>query len=136
MKLPFLFVGGRIDGTISIGGNNIYPEQVSTAIQSSKISNKINRFMIGFGHDYNFNVSFEVHVELKKGIKKNATYKEILEKSILTHLLNVNLEFNEYYNNHKSNKIYLKPKVRLYDYDKEEIFKKQDGKIKNSYILR
>jgi phenylacetate-CoA ligase len=136
LKLPFLYVCGRIDGTISIGGNNIYPEQIGTAIQESKFASAVNRFMIGSSHDQNFNVKFDVHVELKKGTKENAAVKATLEKVIFKTLMDKNLEFKEYYQNHKSNQKYLKPQVSLYKFDKEEIFKKQDGKLKNSYILK
>ena len=136
LKLPFLYVCGRVDGTISIGGNNIYPEQVATAIHESKYASAINRFMIGASHDKNFNVKFDVHVELKKGTKENKAVKETLERVILQTLMAKNLEFKEYYHNHKSNQKYLKPKVSLYNFDKEEMFKKQDGKLKNSYIVK
>ena len=135
LKLPFLYVMGRVDGTISIGGNNIYPEQIAVALQSSKYTKKINRFMIGTSRDKSLNVHFYVHVELKKGVKKDTKVKESLQRTILKHLLKVNLEFKEYYHNHKSNQVYLKPKVKFYEFDKEDMFREQDSKVKNSYIL-
>ena len=135
LKLPFLFVCGRKDGTISIGGNNIYPQQVEEAIHASKYASKVNRFMIGTSHDNNFNVKFDVHVELKKGVKKSKL-KPFLEKIILKKLLEENLEFKEYYKNHKNNQVYLRPKVCLYDFDKGKMFKKQNKSIKYKYILK
>ncbi|MBL7051863.1 MAG: phenylacetate--CoA ligase family protein [Nanoarchaeota archaeon] len=135
LKLPFLYVCGRKDGTISIGGNNIYPQQVEEAIHASKCAAKVNRFMIGTSHDNHFNVKFDVHVELKKGVKKS-DLKPFLEKIILKKLLEENLEFKEYFRNHKSNQIYLKPKVSLYDFNKENMFKKQNKSIKQNYILK
>lgn len=135
LSLPFLFILGRKDGTISIGGNNIYPEEIDIAIESSPYAKKINRFMIESTHDRNLNVQFVVHVELKKSIQKGAKLQKELEKRILATLLHINLEFREYYYNHQSNQANLQPVVKLYDFDTEKIFRAQDNKIKNAYIL-
>jgi phenylacetate-CoA ligase len=135
LKLPFLFVAGRKDGTISIGGNNIYPEQISIAFQKSSCADKINRFMLSSSNDSKLNTFFEIHVELKAGIKPNGTIKDELEKEIFKELMRVNLEYSEYYHNHKENQTCLQPHVKLYQFDKNPNFKKQDSAIKNKYIL-
>ena len=136
LKLPFLFVVGRIDGTISIGGNNIYPEQIGIAIQNSFYTTKVNRFMLASYIDAKQNAHFHVYIELKKGVKKELKIKMVLEKFILDTLLNKNLEYAEYYHNHKANQKCLEPQVFLYMFDQEQMFKNQDGKIKNQYIVR
>ncbi|HIH15723.1 MAG TPA: hypothetical protein HA360_01555 [Nanoarchaeota archaeon] len=136
LKLPFLFVVGRVDGTISIGGNNIYPEQIGIAIQNSPVGTKVNRFMLASHIDTRQNANFHVYVELKKGVEKNTKIKTVLEKAILDVLLKKNLEYSEYYHNHKANQKCLEPHVFLYAFDQEKMFKNQDGKIKNQYILR
>ncbi len=136
LKLPFLFVAGRVDGTISIGGNNIYPQQVGSAIQTSPYATKINRFMLASHVDEKQNVSFHVYVELQKGVTKDLKMKEVLEKCILETLLDKNLEYKEYYHNHHSNQKCLKPQVYLSLFDTDKRFKEQDGKIKNQYISR
>ena len=135
LKLPFLYVAGRVDGTISIGGNNIYPEQISNTLQKSVYAEKINRFMLSCGNDNNQNVSFDIHIELKKGITISNQIKNELEKDILNELLAINLEYKEYYNNHRDNQKNLQPQVKLYLFDQNPIFKNQDSAIKNKYIL-
>jgi len=135
LKLPFLYVAGRVDGTISIGGNNIYPEQINNAIQKSSFANKVNRFMLSLGNDNNQNISFEIHIELKKSIPISDAIRLELEKFILNELLIVNLEYKEYYNNHRDNQKDLQPHVIFYLFDQNPIFKNQDSAIKNKYIL-
>ncbi|MBS3162503.1 hypothetical protein J4467_01135 [Candidatus Woesearchaeota archaeon] len=135
LKLPFLYVAGRVDGTISIGGNNIYPEQINIALQKSSYADKINRFMLSRSQNGNQDVSFEIHIELKKNITPSNQIKAELEKAILNELLNVNLEYKEYYHNHKENQKSLQPHVKLYLFDQNPIFKNQDSAIKNKYIL-
>ncbi len=135
LKLPFLYIAGRVDGTISIGGNNIYPEQISIAFNKSSYADKVNRFMLSSTNDSNLNTFFEIHTELKQGIKPNETMKEELEKSILNELLKTNLEYTEYYHNHKENQKCLEPHVKFYLFDENPLFKQQDSSIKNKYIL-
>ncbi len=134
LQLPFLFIAGRLDGTISIGGNNIYPQQVASAIQTSPYATKVNRFMLASHVNDKQDINFHVYVELKKNVQTEPRMKEVLEKYILDTLLKNNLEYTEYYNNHPSNKKCLQPIVYLSHFDEDQRFKLQDGKIKNQYI--
>lgn len=136
LKLPFLFVAGRVDGTISIGGNNIYPQQIASALQSSSYASRINRFMLSSHIDEKQNVEFHIYVELKKGIHPDNRMKETLEKGILETLLQKNLEYKEYYHNHQSNQKCLQPRVIFSLFDTDTRFQTQDGKIKNQYISK
>ncbi len=135
LKLPILYIFGRTDGTISIGGNNIYPEQVATGLHASSAARSVNNFMIERSHDAKMNVNFIVHVELRKKVKKDAKVKKSLERGILQHLLEVNLEYKEYYDNHPDNKIYLYPHVKLYAFGENKMFTSQKRRVKNKYIV-
>ena len=70
LKLPFLYVLSRCDGTISLDGANIYPEQIEAAIDSSiKTERTTNRFMMQKRYKKNQEVEFNIFVELKPKIK-------------------------------------------------------------------
>ena len=59
-KLPFLYVFGRTDNVISIGGANIYPENVQYALRTC---GQINSFKICSRMDENQNTRFEIAIE-------------------------------------------------------------------------
>lgn len=54
-KLPFLFVDTRDDGTISIGGANVYPANIETALlQDPHLEANVEHFYISVREDENF----------------------------------------------------------------------------------
>jgi phenylacetate-CoA ligase len=136
LKLPFFYVVGRKDGTIAIGGANIYPENVGNAIEESKYNPKVNKFLIERKHTKNMDAQFLVHIELKKGNKTTEEMARYLEEKILKKLLQVNLEYEHYFRNDKKNQINMIPRVKLYEFEKEKMFKVDDEKIKYSYVVK
>ncbi|MFA6587850.1 MAG: hypothetical protein WCT08_02140 [Patescibacteria group bacterium] len=64
LPLPFIYVFGRSDGTVSIDGSNIYPEEVGRMIENLKeVSELVASFQMAISDDYRF----EIDLELKNG---------------------------------------------------------------------
>ncbi len=126
LKLPFLWISGRKDGTISLDGANIFPEQIDI-ILSNKFESKIELFKILKLN--NKNSIFNIEVELKKNIKISNKLKIAIEKEILEKLPKLNKDYKESLENNKQ----LNPNVILYKHN-EGPFNKVENSIKYSYI--
>jgi phenylacetate-CoA ligase len=132
LKLPFLYVIGRSDGTVSVDGANVYPEQIGAAIESNPTTSKTtNRFMIKKEYCKNQKVTFKILIETKRGKEINNTLKKTYERTILKKLMELNRDFKESYLKNKS----LKPKIEIYKYNSNKDFKASKNKIKNKYII-
>lgn len=103
LTLPFLFVGGRVDGTLSFDGANVFPEQVAHAI--NPIMDKVRNFTMNKkGSD------FIINLELKKGAKR--IHKKDASNIIAKELSKLNRDYEESLeNNHL-----LFPKIEWYSY--------------------
>lgn len=80
IPLPFLYIKNRSDGTISVDGANIFPEEVGEMIDNVKsISNIVNSFKMTVSDKGMFGLNFELKHgkkmpnkrEIKKDIKEN-----------------------------------------------------------------
>ena len=132
LKLPFLCIFGRSDGTLSFDGANVFPDQIEDAILTdNELEKKTNRFKMEKKHNKNHDIEFHVHVELKERYKQDRKLRNKYVNKILNHLLKVNPDYKESVTKNKT----LKPQINLYSYD-QKIFKKDDSKIKNIYILK
>jgi phenylacetate-CoA ligase len=132
LKLPFLVILGRTDGTLSFDGANVFPDQIEGGIISNKnVAKLINRFKMQKKYDKKHNVEFHVHMELKKGKKITNELKKSCFKIILEELLKVNPDYKESYTKNNT----LKPRINLYPFD-HPLFQQDDGKVKNQYIMK
>lgn len=60
LPLPFMYVFGRSDGTVSIDGSNIYPEEVGRMIENlPEVSELIASFQMSISKDYRFEINLE-----------------------------------------------------------------------------
>ncbi len=130
LKLPFLFVAGRSDGTISLDGANVYPEQVEAGILNAGLQKKTAAFFIYKATGRNHNERFIVAVHLKKGVHKSAALVKKYQQGILAALLDLNPDFSESY---RCNKKLCLPDIHLYSSD-SSLFGNDDVKIK--YVKR
>ena len=129
LKLPFLYVVGRSDGTVSLDGANVYPHQIEMCIHSHpKLIKSTQSFRIGVDFDKKENINFNIRIHLNKGVKVNETLKKLYYKTILYKLMDINSDFKESYLNDSST---INPRIHLHEHD-HEIF--NIGKIKNKYI--
>ena len=60
MRLPFFYVYNRSDGTVSIDGANIYPEEVGTMIENSReIADMISSFILTITPEHRLQIDLE-----------------------------------------------------------------------------
>jgi phenylacetate-coenzyme A ligase PaaK-like adenylate-forming protein len=83
LHLPFLFVFGRTDGTISVDGANIFPEDIDQCLRLSKeLYPLVNSFQLFTEERYRFGVA----IELKDGITPSSElvkkFKNHLKKQL------------------------------------------------------
>lgn len=135
-QLPFFYVYGRSDGTISVDGANIYPENIDSLLYVGE-GKKINSFKLKKEIDENFNEKFFIYAELKKGEllledDSNGKFKKSLHDMILKILLEENKDFKDsYLHNPKT----CDPKIKIYQY-REGPFSDNGEAIKLKYIFK
>lgn len=128
LHLPFLLVYGRSDGTISINGTNVYPQQVEISLMKNPtLANKIHTFRIGSGGQ---NRRFTVKIELKEKIVPNAKLRNKYTASLVKFLPEVSEEFKQALVEFPKQ---FHPKVLLYKYGTGP-FRSSKPKIKHTYI--
>ena len=129
LKLPFLYVVGRSDGTVSLDGANVYPEQITMAVHKNKnLMKTMNTFRMSIQYDKNKNIIFLIKINLKERIKPTKFLEKKYFDTIVCNLKDINSDFKESYLKDAS---VIKPKIILYPYEHKEFKKK---KIKNKYI--
>lgn len=132
LHLPIFYVYGRSDGTISIDGANIFPENIKLILEKYNYDSFIRNFKIL--KDENSKDIFKILLELKKGKKKKdfEKKKKIIEEKITLELKKINRDYEETLRINKR----AKPKIILYNYkkgpfEKEEVIEN----IKYKYII-
>jgi phenylacetate-CoA ligase len=129
LHLPFLLVYGRSDGTLSINGTNIYPQQIELAIMKNKsLFSKLNTFRISKRTNKN-NEKLLIKLELKKGINSSKKLNAEFKKTIIA---NMQLISGEYKQALKEFKESFEPEIFIYLYDSGPF--EQINAVKNKYI--
>jgi phenylacetate-CoA ligase len=95
--LPFVYVFGRADFTISYFGANVYPENVTVGLEQSPISAWVTgKFVMQAREDADRNPYLSIVVELGPGILASQERADATAESILVHLRRLNSEFAHY----------------------------------------
>lgn len=95
--LPFVFVFGRSNFTVSYFGANIYPENVTVGLEQPVIREWVTgKFVLQVTEDADKNRFLSVVVELAPGVEGNEEKREAIASSILSQLLRLNSEFANY----------------------------------------
>lgn len=95
--LPFVYVFGRSDFTVSFFGANIYPENVSIGLEQPAVSAwATGKFVLEVKEDEDQNRYLVVTVELAPGIDGGEEIRQAIATSILSNLLRLNSEFANY----------------------------------------
>ena len=82
LHLPFLFLYGRSDGTVSIDGANIFPEDVEECLRlDAALFLSLNSFQLFVTRDYRFGVSLELVSDSGGGIGEKDV-KSFLEREL------------------------------------------------------
>ena len=132
LRLPFLWVNGRSDGTVSIDGANVYPSQIDIALHSSKeLLAKTSSFKMKIEQKKRKNFRFSVLIELKNGVKGGKNLARMYHTIILKNLLSLNRDYKASYIGNKKS---ADPRIVLHDYNCGP-FKRISEQIKNKYIV-
>jgi phenylacetate-CoA ligase len=131
LHLPFLYVAGRSDGTISLDGANVYPEQIEAGILTIKaLEEKTNSFMIYKSTKKKQDLKFAIAIQLKEGIKANKILQKQYHNAILSKILELNPDFKESYT---YNQKLCDPEIILHSYN-SPLFAGEH--VKEKYIKR
>lgn len=93
-RLPFVYLHGRKDLSISLYALNIYVENVKHALENSKLFSHLSGlFTMGVEHTENLDQQFSVTVELSRGAEPSATLADALMHEIVVSLRKLNTEY-------------------------------------------
>lgn len=135
-QMPFFYVFGRSDGTISVGGANIYPENIEAAFyhQDTKL---INAHKLTLEIDENMNTKPSILVELTPDTKPLNESETImlgqkLHDLFLSKMLQINQDFRDAY---RVDPKTTDPKVKIYSFGQGP-FTEDKKRIKKRYIVK
>jgi phenylacetate-CoA ligase len=95
--LPFVYLFGRADFTLSYYGANIYPENVSVGLEQPPLTDWASgKFVMQITRDADDNPRLAIAVELLPGVAGNEAVTAAVVKSIHTELCRLNSEFANY----------------------------------------
>lgn len=95
--LPFVYVFGRSNFTVSYFGANIYPENVTVGLEQSVIREWVTgKFVLQIKEDADKNRFLSVVVELALGVEDTEEKRQAIASSIQSQLLRLNSEFANY----------------------------------------
>jgi len=96
-QLPFVYVFGRSNFTVSYFGANIYPENVTVGLEQPIIQEWVTgKFVLQVKEDADKNRFLSVVVELAPTVEDSEDKRQTIANSILTQLLRLNSEFANY----------------------------------------
>lgn len=96
-SLPFVYVFGRSNFTVSYFGANIYPENVAVGLEQSEIQEWVTgKFVLQVKEDADKNRFLSIVVELAPLVESSEEKQKAIASSILSQLLRLNSEFANY----------------------------------------
>jgi phenylacetate-CoA ligase len=95
--LPFVYVFGRSDFTVSYFGANIYPENVSVGLEQPGVREWVTgKFVLQAREDADRDLFLSIVVELAPGIEGDEAKQQSIARSIVAALRLLNTEFAHY----------------------------------------
>jgi phenylacetate-CoA ligase len=96
-RLPFVYVFGRADFTVSFFGANVFPENVTVGLEQPGISAWVTgKFVLQVIEGLEANPRLAIAVELADGVEATTEIENGIAGSILAALLRLNSEFANY----------------------------------------
>lgn len=96
-QLPFVYVFGRSNFTVSYFGANIYPENVTVGLEQPAIPEWVTgKFVLQVKEDADKNRFLSIVVELAPGVEASEEMRDAIASSILSQLQRLNSEFTNY----------------------------------------
>lgn len=121
-KLPFVYVFGRSDLTVSYYGLLIYPEHIKYGLEKSTLQKYITgKFVMSVDFSQKQDPYLYVRVELAEGVIKSKYLIRLLTVSITNGLKKINTEYNKLYQTYKDRVI---PNVELIENANNEYFQR------------
>ncbi len=97
-RLPYVYVFGRKNLTVSFYGLLIYPEHFKYCLENAYCQKyTTGKFVMTIQHDKKQDPYLVVYIELHKDKKVNSTIKQRIEKIILRRLIHINSEYGALY---------------------------------------
>jgi phenylacetate-CoA ligase len=94
VRLPFLWIFGRKDATISVMGANIYPEDVETLIyKDGRLAGRLHSFFLSVVTDSSATPRPSIALELNGVAADDAAWTEQLAAQFQTGLADLNLDY-------------------------------------------
>jgi phenylacetate-CoA ligase len=95
--LPFVWVFGRADFTVSFYGANIYPENVIVGLEQAELTDWVSgKFVMEIKNDRDGSEFLFITVELLPGVSADAGKEAAIASSVRVQLLRLNSEFANY----------------------------------------
>jgi phenylacetate-CoA ligase len=95
--LPFLYLFGRADFTVSYFGANVYPENISVGLEQPQVRDWVSgKFVLQVVETEDRNESLGIVVELLPGIAATSEMGEAVADAVLQQLRRLNSEFAHY----------------------------------------
>lgn len=96
-SMPFVYVFGRADFTVSYFGAKVYPENVTVGLEQPPIAEWVTgKFVMQAREDEDRNRFLSIVVELGPGVRSDDGKVNAITDSILRNLLRLNSEFAHY----------------------------------------
>lgn len=96
-QLPFVYVFGRSNFTVSYFGANIYPENVTVGLEQGEIKEWVTgKFVLQALEDEDKNRFLSIVVELAPGVEGSLEKENAIALAITSQLLRLNSEFANY----------------------------------------
>ncbi|MDD2758847.1 MAG: phenylacetate--CoA ligase family protein [Methylomonas sp.] len=127
--MPFVFVFGRADFTVSYYGANIYPENVTVGLEQPEIARWVSgKFVLDTLETASGDKILHIAVELLPGTDETAGMVTMIAESIKNQLLRLNSEFANYTPTERQ-----LPRVTLHAFGDPEYF---PAGVKHRYTRR
>jgi phenylacetate-CoA ligase len=108
--LPFVYVFGRANFTVSYFGANIYPENIAVGLEQPAVSRWVTgKFVLQAKEGLDEAPHLAIAVELAPGIDADNAKRDAIAASILAQLLRLNSEFANY-----TPAEYRRPRINLH----------------------
>ncbi|MGH8497903.1 MAG: phenylacetate--CoA ligase family protein [Methylococcales bacterium] len=97
IPLPFVWVFGRADFTVSFYGANIFPENVVVGLERKEFTSWLSgKFVMEVRHDYSQSEFLHIAVELLPSVQADSDKQVRIASSIQSELRRLNSEFANY----------------------------------------
>jgi phenylacetate-CoA ligase len=96
-QLPFVYLFGRADFTVSYFGANVYPENISVGLEQAAVRDWVSgKFVLQVVETADRNEALSIVVELLPGVQDEAAKHEVITDAVLQQLRRLNSEFSNY----------------------------------------